>query len=469
MKDILVLTDQADDFALIARVLEKSFVVSHAPDLDTARAMHTRSPFDMIMADIFVLEKYPESGTFQFSEHPFVAANPFVQFVVLCDKNNLTTALAAVKDGAAGYLLSPVRKRDVQLLLQSVTRALSRDFELDYLRDHFWKTEWLDVIQSKNPCMKKVYESIKSVAPTIATVLLLGETGTGKGMTARLIHWHSQRFDKPFIEVHCGAIPDTLIESELFGHEKGAFTGADRRKPGKFEMARGGTIFLDEIGTITPAAQIKLLQVLQDGVFNRIGGDMSLQSDVRIIAATNADIFELVKTGHFRKDLYYRLNIFPIEIPPLHDRREDLRYLSDLFVKNLNIKYKKKISGIHPLVMEKFARYDWPGNIRELENIIERAYILEQSSQLMPHSFPLETMPDCDSPVPEDDAGTTLAKARQHAIDRFEQSYLTVLLGQVQGRIDRAADRAGITPRQLNRLLKRHHLNKNDFKPGKDV
>ncbi|MEE4364288.1 MAG: sigma-54 dependent transcriptional regulator [Desulfotignum sp.] len=469
MKDILVLTETLDDFTLISRVLGDGFTIRHAADLLTAETLHSQSPFDMIMADIFVLEKYPESGTFQFSEHPFVAANPFVQFVVLCDKNNLTTALAAVKEGAAGYLLSPVRKRDVQLLLQSVTRALSRDFELDYLRDHFWKTEWLDVIQSKNPCMKKVYESIKSVAPTIATVLLLGETGTGKGMTARLIHWHSQRFDKPFIEVHCGAIPDTLIESELFGHEKGAFTGADRRKPGKFEMARGGTIFLDEIGTITPAAQIKLLQVLQDGVFSRIGGDMPLQSDVRIIAATNADIFELVKTGHFRKDLYYRLNIFPIEIPPLHDRREDLPYLSDLFVKNLNIKYKKKISGIHPLVMEKFARYDWPGNIRELENIIERAYILEQSSQLMPHSFPLETMPDCDSPVPDDDAGTTLAKARQHAIDRFEQSYLTVLLGQVQGRIDRAADRAGITPRQLNRLLKRHHLNKNDFKPGKDV
>ncbi|MCF8126282.1 MAG: sigma-54 dependent transcriptional regulator [Desulfotignum sp.] len=469
MKDILVLTEASDDFSLISRVLGDAFTVRHARDLVTAQALHSQSPFDMIMADISVLETHHESGTFLFSEHPFVAANPFVQFVVLCDKKHLTTALAAVKDGAAGYLLSPVRKRDVKLVLQSVTQAISKDFELDYLRDHFWKTEWLDVIQSKNPCMKKIYENIKSVAPTIATVLLLGDTGTGKGMTARLIHWHSQRFDKPFIEVHCGAIPDTLIESELFGHEKGAFTGADRRKPGKFEMAWGGTIFLDEIGTITPAAQIKLLQVLQDGIFNRIGGDISLQSDVRIIAATNADIQELVKTGQFRKDLYYRLNIFPIQIPPLNERREDLPYLTDLFLKKLNTKYGKKISRIHSLVMEKFTRYDWPGNIRELENIIERAYILEQSSQLMPHSFPLETMPDCDSPVPDDAAGTNLAQARQQAVDRFEQSYLTVLLGQVQGRIDKAAARAGITPRQLNRLLKRHHLNKNDFKPKKDL
>ncbi len=173
----------------------------------------------------------------------------------------------------------------------------------------------LEMIQSLNPCMKKVYDNIRSVAPTIATVLLLGDTGTGKGMTARMIHWHSQRHDRPFIEVHCGAIPDTLMESELFGHEKGAFTGAERRKPGKFEMAAGGTIFLDEIGTITPSSQIKLLQVLQDGVYSRVGGDLPLKADARIIAATNADIAELVKTGQFRKDLFYRLNVFPIEIP----------------------------------------------------------------------------------------------------------------------------------------------------------
>ncbi|MCA1795303.1 MAG: sigma-54 dependent transcriptional regulator [Desulfobacteraceae bacterium] len=469
MKDILVLTDQADDFTLIARVLEKSFAVSHAADLATARAMHTRSPFDMIMADIFLLEKHPEASTFQFSNHPFVAANPFVQFVVLCDKKNMTTALKAVKEGAAGYLPSPVRKQDIQLLLQSVPRTLSRDFELDYLRDHFWKTEWLDVIQSRNTYMKKVYENIKSVSPTIATVLLLGDTGTGKGMTARLIHWHSQRFDKPFIEVHCGAIPDTLIESELFGHEKGAFTGADRRKPGKFEMAMGGTIFLDEIGTITPAAQVKLLQVLQDGIYSRIGGDTPLTSDVRIIAATNADIGELVKTGQFRKDLYYRLHVFPIEIPPLTKRSEDLPYLTDIFLKNLNIKYGKKIDGIHPMVLERFRRYDWPGNIRELENIMERAYILEQSPTLMPQSFPLDTMPDDDTPVCSDDTDMSLARARQRAIDLFEQSYLTTVLEQTQGRIDQAAHKAGITPRQLNRLLQRHGMNKNNFKPKKDT
>ena len=327
----------------------------------------------------------------------------------------------------------------------------------------------LDMIQSLNPRMKKVYENIRSVAPTIATVLLLGDTGTGKGRTARLIHWHSQRYDKPFIEVHCGAIPDTLMESELFGHEKGAFTGADRRKPGKFEMAAGGTIFLDEIGTITPSAQIKLLQVLQDGVYSRVGGDAALKSDVRIIAATNADIAELVKTGQFRKDLYYRLNVFPVQIPPLQERLEDLDGLIEVFLKNLNIKYGKKITGIHPMVMDRFERYDWPGNIRELENLLERACILETGPVLMPQSFPLETMPEMDGPRHGTDWGTSISRARQQAVDRFEQEYLTTLLGQTHGRIDQAAAVAGITSRQLNRLLKRHQLNKNVFKPPKDT
>lgn len=328
--------------------------------------------------------------------------------------------------------------------------------------------EDVDLI-SQNLHMKKVQENIRSVAPTIATVLLLGDTGTGKGMTARLIHWHSQRFDKPFIEVHCGAIPDTLIESELFGHEKGAFTGADRKKPGKFEMAMGGTVFLDEIGTITPSAQIKLLQVLQDGVYSRVGGDAPLKADARIIAATNADIADLVQSGQFRKDLYYRLNVFPIKIPALRDRLEDLPGLINVFLKKLNIKYGKKIIRIHPMVMERFKRYDWPGNIRELENLLERACILEQTTMLMPQNFPLDTMPDGDDSETGSDTRTPLTKARQSAIDRFEQSYLTTLLGQTRGRIDQAAAVAGVTPRQLNRLLKRHGLNKNMFKPTPDT
>ncbi|WP_167332206.1 sigma-54 interaction domain-containing protein [Desulfospira joergensenii] len=469
LKDILVLTRRPEDFIGISKILEKSIAVKHAPDFPTAKALHGKSPFDMIIADITLLEEIQESEGFSFSDHPFVRTNSFVQIVVLCSRENQEAGLRAVKEGASGYLHYPVIKKEVQMLVSSASQTLSRDFELDYLRDVFWKTEWLDIIQSKNPRMKKIYADIRSVAPTIATVLLLGDTGTGKGMMARLIHWHSQRCEKPFIEVHCGAIPNTLIESELFGHEKGAFTGADRKKPGKFEMARGGTIFLDEIGTITQAAQIKLLQVLQDGIYSRIGGQSTLQSDVRIIAATNSDLACQVEKGEFRKDLYYRLNVFPIEIPPLNERLEDLPYLIEIFLKNLNIKYGKGIKGLDSNILEGFKKYDWPGNIRELENILERAYILENSSRIMPRNLPLETLPGIKPGITDHPPATSLARARQNAVNLFEFSYLTALLEQTKGRIDPAARIAEITPRQLSRLLKRHGLDKKNFKPKKDI
>lgn len=468
VKDILVLTNQADTFSLISNVLKNSFSVKHAIDFAAAEAMHIKSPFDIIIADIILLEQGSKTS-FNFSNHPFIQTNPFVQVVVLCDRKNSQKASNAVKEGASGYLLYPIKEKEIHLLLTSANKTLSMDFELDYLRDHFWKTEWLDIIRSKNPQMKKIYKNIQSVAPTIATVLLLGDTGTGKGLLARLIHWHSQRSEKPFIEIHCGAIPDTLIESELFGHEKGAFTGADRKKPGKFEMAKNGTIFLDEIGTITAAVQIKLLQVLQNGSYNRIGGSSLIKSDVRIIAATNADLEELVKKGEFRKDLYYRLNIFPIKIPQLRERLEDLPYLIEIFLKNLNTKYGKGIKKLRSSVLDGFEKYDWPGNIRELENILERAYILEDSSVMMPHNFPIVTQLNFDSDITYKDTTTSLAQARQHAINIFEQSYLATLLEQTRGQINLAAQAAGITARQLNRLLHRHGINKNNFKSKPDI
>jgi transcriptional regulator with GAF, ATPase, and Fis domain len=205
--------------------------------------------------------------------------------------------------------------------------------------------------------MREVFKKIRAVASTRATVLLIGETGTGKGLLARMIHMHSNRCDDPFISVHCGAIPDTLLESELFGHEKGAFTGAVRKKLGKFEMARGGTIFLDEIGTITPPAQIKLLQVLQDGTFSRVGGEEALQTDARVITATNADLTGMSERGEFRKDLYYRLNVFPIEIPPLRERVDDIPQIVEVFLKKLKQRHEKNIHSVHPHVLQVFENY----------------------------------------------------------------------------------------------------------------
>jgi len=331
--------------------------------------------------------------------------------------------------------------------------------------DTFWEPDWLDIVATRNPNMRRVFEKIRSVSHTIATVLLLGETGTGKGLMARLIHRHSHRCDGPFVTVHCGAIPDTLIESELYGHEKGAFTGADRKKTGKFEMAREGTIFLDEIGTITPSAQIKLLQVLQDGTFSRIGGTEQLSTNARIIAATNADLQRMVDSGTFRSDLYYRLNIFPVELPPLRERKEDIPHLMELFLANLNKKYGKTIHRLQAGLSEALAEYPWPGNLRELENIFERAFILETGDTLSSESFP-ETMMMSSVIVQsiENPDVLPLAKARQIAIDEFERAYLTRLLKKHNGRITPSAEEAGISTRQLSRLIVRHGLDKKGFK-----
>ena len=315
--------------------------------------------------------------------------------------------------------------------------------------------------------MQNVFMNVRSVSPTKSTVLLTGETGTGKGVLAKIIHKYSNRKDEQFISVHCGAIPDTLLESELFGHEKGSFTGAIKKKLGKFEIAEGGTLFLDEIGTITPAAQIKLLQVIQDNTFQRVGGVDTIEANIRIIAATNIDLKQLCDEKKFRFDLYYRLNVFPIELPPLRERKEDIPLLIEVFLNRLNKFHSKSIYDVHPKVIEAFQHYSWPGNIRELENVIERAYILEKTSVLMPDSFPAElftaqealTRVKLNTMLP-------LAEVRKRGVEEIEHRYLKEILEKNSGKINKSAEASGITTRQLHKLMTKHGLNKEDFKKG---
>jgi len=283
---------------------------------------------------------------------------------------------------------------------------------------------------------------------------------------ARAMHRLSVRQENPFIVINCGAIPENLLESELFGHEKGAFTGAVRRQLGKFEVAKGGTIFLDEIGTITPSAQIKLLQILQDGIFQRIGGEETIEADVRVIAATNTDLKEMCDAGTFRTDLYYRLNVFPIEIPPLRERAEDMEQLIEVFLARLNKFSPRNIRAVHPEVLDAFKKYHWPGNIRELQNLIERAYIIEKSPVLTKESFPGELFDASvsHSPVAPLDITLTLAEVRRNALDDIERSYLKQLLTAHCGRIKDTARRAGVSNRQLFTLMKRLGLRKEEFK-----
>ena len=370
--------------------------------------------------------------------------------------------VAAVQAGAINYLTIPLDAAELELIRRAIPKQRSRQQELHYLEE----ASGADArIETHNPAMQAVYEKMRMVAPTTSTVLLTGETGVGKGVIARLIHEHSSRADGPFVSVHCGAIPDSLLESELFGHEKGAFTGALRRKPGKFEVADGGTIFLDEIGTISAAAQIKLLRVLQERQFQRVGGEDDLAVDVRIIAATNGDLAAMCATGEFRRDLYYRLNIFPLTIPPLRARPEDIPTLVGAFVDRMNQLHGRQVKGAAPTVLDAFRHYDWPGNIRELENVIERACILERSDRLQLSSLPEDLVGAAvEVPLGADDLDGSLADVRRRALELVEAEYLRHVLTRHHGRIRESAETAGIGVRQLHKLMRKYGLDKAEFK-----
>ncbi|MEJ2716500.1 MAG: sigma-54 dependent transcriptional regulator [Deltaproteobacteria bacterium] len=390
---------------------------------------------------------------------------PGTEIVVMCPQEEVRLAVMAVKLGAIDYIAYPIDPEEVRLIVDSIEEQRRHQSELDHLRDDSWQGDGNATLRTNSPLMRRVFEELRLVAPTRSTVLLHGETGTGKGVLARLIHTHSSRRENPFISVHCGAIPDALIESELFGHERGAFTGADRLKLGKFEIARGGTIFLDEVGTISQSVQIKLLQVLHEHTFSRVGGEHTIDADVRIIAATNDDLLDLNRQGRFRKDLYYRLNVFPIAVPPLRERREDIPILAETFVRRLNQLYGKKIHGIDRQVMEAFQAYTWPGNIRELENVIERAYILETSNVLAPERFPTELLAFPSVVASQKANGfPSLSEARRKSVQMVERQYLREILAAHQGRIGSAAQAAGITTRQLYNLMTKYNLQKKDFK-----
>jgi DNA-binding NtrC family response regulator len=464
MQSVLVASGNKGIVATFQSALAGEYRIDSVATMEQALKKYDARRYDLFFVDL-VLITVKKGGGFEEAFAPFKSQYPTIEIVVICPKGQVKRAVEALKAGAREYVLDSVLPEEVKMAVENIRSAIIQRSELDYLRDQSWRLDAKEVVFTHNEQMKNVFKKIQSVAPTKATILINGETGTGKGVMAKLIHQHSPRQRSQFISVHCGAIPETLLESELFGHEKGAFTGAIRRKLGKFEIARGGTIFLDEIGTITPSAQIKLLQVLQDGTYSRVGGEEILKTDARVIAATNADLNKMISDGLLRKDLFYRLNVFPIDIPPLRDRIQDLPLFLDFYLKKLNRLYRKRITKIRPIVVETLQRYSWPGNIRELENLVERAYILEETDQLSPESFPIDLFQD-EGPatILPLDTCLPLAEARKRAIDAFERQYLKDLLLRNHGRIKKSADEAGVTTRQIHKLLTRHGLRKEDFK-----
>lgn len=465
MRYILVISKEREVFLSIHSCFRSEYRVENVTDKDAALEILNKKRYDFIFIDVAILKEPVTENGYKLALRSFWHLFPTIEIIVMSSPELIREAVMAVKAGASNYITYPINPAEVKYVIENVYESLIIQSEVDYLRDKFWETDSLEIIQTKNPVMKMVFDKIRSVALTKSTVLLTGETGTGKGVLANLLHRHSNRRDNQFISVHCGAIPDTLLESELFGHEKGAFTGAVRRKMGKFEIASGGTIFLDEIGTITPSAQIKLLQVLQDGTFQRVGGEETIEANVRVIAATNVDLKKMCDDGQFRKDLYYRLYVFPIELPPLRERAEDIPYFIEEFLKRMNRLNTKEIHDIHSRVIDAFKNYPWPGNIRELENLMERAYILESSSVLTPESFPKELFEsETLSATVSVDAGLSIAEVRRKGIEDIERNYLKEQLAQSRGNIQNTARAAGITTRQLHKLMKKYGIRKEEFK-----
>ena len=469
MDTILVATQDPHTNTAIRGILSPDDQIHMAESPDQILETIQTVACDCLFIDLSLMETLP--GTSDHSTDPKARVQhlkdirPLMAIIVIAGNDDVRDAVGYMKNGANNYITAPIDADEVRLVIDEISSERRRQSELAYLRERIWKDDSLDIVHTLSPKMKKVYDNVMSVGPTKTTVLLLGETGTGKSFTAKLIHRHSNRKNGPFISVHCGAIPETLIESELFGHEKGSFTGAHRRKLGKFEVASGGTIFLDEIGTISKSAQVKLLTVLQEGIYQRVGGEQTLTANARVIAASNTDLKQMCTEDLFRKDLYYRLNVFPITIPLLNERKEDIPVFVHAFLNKFNQFNTKNIQGVHPTVMQALLQYDWPGNIRELENLLERAYILETTVELTPESFPSELFDNAE-PITEItiDTSDTLATVRQKGLAEIERRYLKEVLTRNMGKINASASEAGIGTRQLNKLMHKYRLDKGIFK-----
>ncbi len=375
---------------------------------------------------------------------------PHLPVIILTGHGTIENAVQAMRDGAYDYLTKPINMDHFMLL---VKRALSqRELIRQYraLQEELEKKNQFANIIGRSVSMKKIFEMVKQVAPTKASVLITGESGVGKEMIADALHYNSPRRDKPLIKVHCAALTETLLESELFGHEKGSFTGAIARKRGRFELANLGTIFLDEIGEISQNVQLKLLRVLQQKTFERVGGEETLEVDVRVLAATNRDLKADISGGSFREDLYYRLNVVNIAIPPLRERREDIPLLAAAFLKEISAENNKQIEGIDPKARTALYNYRWPGNVRELRNSIESAVVLCKQAVITAEDFPPALVSGTDESKIKLDVGLSLADS--------EKEIIRSTLNQLKGNKTRTAEVLGIGRKTLHRKIQEYEI-----------
>lgn len=376
-----------------------------------------------------------------------------VTTVLLTAQGTVETAVQAMKEGAYDYLTKPVDLQRLKIVLDKIVERLDTLREVKTLRRQLREQGAFGAMIGNSPEMRKIYSVVEQAAPTSASVLITGESGTGKELVAQAVHQLSPRASFPFVAINCAAIPETLLESEIFGHEKGAFTGAADRRPGCFELADRGTLFLDEIGEMTPATQVKLLRVLQERRFRRLGGRQEMSVDVRVIAATNIDPLDAVQKGKLREDLYYRLNVFSLRLPPLRERREDVPLLIQAFVTEFNARNQKSIAGVDHEAMKLIERYAWPGNVRELRNVIERATILAPGPLIE-----VKYLPPTLSSGPPEPRATQVALSPGTTVEEAERRLILMTLEHTRDNKTRAADILGISLKTLHNKLNKLRL-----------
>ncbi len=455
---ILVVDDEPGIRLMLSAALRREgYEVLVASDGQTALTMLEAAPVDLVVTDIRMSQM---TGIELLDAAKRI--DPGLSVIMMTAYGSKDTVLDALRLGATDYVEKGDKLKDELTLRIRKELARKRLQQENVLMKRTLKSSHqFSSIIGASDAMVAIFQLIETIAPTSSTVLIAGESGTGKELVARAIHFNSARKDRPFVALNCGALSETLLDSELFGHVRGAFTGADTNKKGLIEVAEKGTIFLDEIGEMSPMVQVKLLRVLQERRFRRLGGTDEVDADIRILAATNRDLSKMVAEGRFREDLFYRINVIPLRLPSLRERREDIPAIAESFVARFATQMGKGITGISGEAMRFLQDYGWPGNVRELENAMERAVALERTATILPESLPEPVLAIHDAPLPMAEEASILpggAFDLEAHVARVEKEYLAQALKEEHGVKTKAAERLGLTFRQFRYLLKKYDV-----------